>query len=236
LSPFSAPLPFDAVSFDVDGTLYGLGRFKFELAVRHFADLATWIAMEKARKRIRREGAPAADMAAMVVERVAAELRQPEDAVGARIQRMLDVDWPAALARIGPSRGVVELLDALVGAGVPVVVLSDYPGASKLRGLGLSAYPWRAVVDATAVGALKPHPEAFRAAVRALGVEPGRVLHVGDSLELDVAGAASIGMQTALIGRSSAPPQPVPEPTWRFRSMRALSAAICPALQLREPR
>lgn len=224
------PLPFDAVSFDIDGTLYGLGRFKLELVLRHLRELGTWAVMEKARKRIRREGVRSDDMHGLIVQRMVEELREPLPIVTERVARMIDEDWPAALARIGPSRGVVELLDALVGAGVPMVALSDYPGLGKLGGLGLGQYPWVEVVDATACGALKPHPASFEAAARALGVAPARILHVGDSLELDVAGAAAVGMQTALVGRPSKPPQPVPPPTFHFSSMRELSRALTAAL------
>ncbi len=47
----------------------------------------------------------------------------------------------------------------------------------------------------------KPHPEAFEAALRALpGIARERVLHVGDSLAHDVAGASGSGVDSLFIG------------------------------------
>jgi putative hydrolase of the HAD superfamily len=60
---------------------------------------------------------------------------------------------------------------------------------------------FRAVVVSEEVGLRKPRPEIFVALLEALGVEPGAVLHVGDRLEEDVAGAAALGMRTAWITR-----------------------------------
>jgi HAD superfamily hydrolase (TIGR01509 family) len=52
----------------------------------------------------------------------------------------------------------------------------------------------------------KPHPEAFLAAMRAVGVsEPARCLFVGDRLFDDVWGAQNVGMRTAHIPHSAIP-------------------------------
>ena len=50
--------------------------------------------------------------------------------------------------------------------------------------------------------AVKPAPEAFHAALRALGLAPTQVLMVGDN-SLDDAGAAAIGIRTLLLPRTS---------------------------------
>ncbi len=47
----------------------------------------------------------------------------------------------------------------------------------------------------------KPDPRIFREALRVLGLAPGEVLHVGDSLHADVRGAAAVGMRTAWVNR-----------------------------------
>ncbi len=46
------------------------------------------------------------------------------------------------------------------------------------------------------VGARKPGPAIFEAALDALGVDAGAALFVGDRLVDDVAGAAAVGMTT----------------------------------------
>jgi putative hydrolase of the HAD superfamily len=53
----------------------------------------------------------------------------------------------------------------------------------------------------------KPHPEAFRAAMAAIGVtDPARCVFVGDRPYDDVHGAQSIGMRAVLIPNSDVPP------------------------------
>lgn len=58
------------------------------------------------------------------------------------------------------------------------------------------------VVSSAAVGATKPAPEVFRAALQIAGAEPAEALHVGDSAEKDVAGALALGMRAVLIERA----------------------------------
>ncbi len=41
----------------------------------------------------------------------------------------------------------------------------------------------------------KPDPAVFAPALEALGTEPGRTLHVGDSVHYDVLGAQAAGLQ-----------------------------------------
>jgi putative hydrolase of the HAD superfamily len=52
----------------------------------------------------------------------------------------------------------------------------------------------------------KPHPEAFRAALRAVGVaDPGEAVFVGDRPFDDIHGAKSVGMRAVLIPHSDIP-------------------------------
>ena len=59
----------------------------------------------------------------------------------------------------------------------------------------------RAIVISDEVGIRKPRREIFEAAASGLGLEPREILHVGDSLEADVAGAAAVGMRTVWLTR-----------------------------------
>jgi putative hydrolase of the HAD superfamily len=58
----------------------------------------------------------------------------------------------------------------------------------------------------------KPHPDAFRAALDALGVtDPNRAVYVGDRPYDDVSGAKAVGMRAVLVPHSDIPPhQQVP--------------------------
>lgn len=59
----------------------------------------------------------------------------------------------------------------------------------------------RTLVISDEVGFRKPRREIFEAAAAGLALEPGEILHVGDSLEADVGGAAAIGMRTVWLTR-----------------------------------
>jgi len=53
---------------------------------------------------------------------------------------------------------------------------------------------------------VKPHPEAFRAAMGAVGVsDPGSCVFVGDRPYDDVSGAKGVGMRAVLIPNSDVP-------------------------------
>ncbi len=63
------------------------------------------------------------------------------------------------------------------------------------------------VVVSEAVGIRKPRPEIFAAVAEGLGLEPRELLHVGDSLKADVAGAAAAGMRTVWLTRRIREPE-----------------------------
>jgi putative hydrolase of the HAD superfamily len=61
-------------------------------------------------------------------------------------------------------------------------------------------------VFSSEIAYVKPHPEAFAAALAAVGVtDPGRAVFVGDRLFDDVYGAASLGMRTIFVPHSTIP-------------------------------
>ena len=49
------------------------------------------------------------------------------------------------------------------------------------------------------VGHAKPRPEPFRAAISALGVPAGEIVHVGDNERTDVGGALAVGMRAVRV-------------------------------------
>lgn len=84
-----------------------------------------------------------------------------------------------------------------------------------------------AVVPSAVVGAAKPDPALFDAALAAAGCEAGEALHVGDSLEKDVAGALAAGIAAVLVARDpDAAAAPVPPGVPVVRSLVDLVAAL----------
>jgi putative hydrolase of the HAD superfamily len=61
------------------------------------------------------------------------------------------------------------------------------------------------VVASAIVGADKPAPELFEAALRLAGCDASEALHVGDSAANDVAGAAAVGIRPVLLQRDGGP-------------------------------
>jgi putative hydrolase of the HAD superfamily len=59
--------------------------------------------------------------------------------------------------------------------------------------------PVRCVVDSHVVGVAKPDPRVFAPALDVLGVPPGRVAYIGDSVTMDVNGARAAGLEPVLV-------------------------------------
>jgi putative hydrolase of the HAD superfamily len=104
--------------------------------------------------------------------------------------------------------GAMAGLRALAAFGLPMGVVSNSDGTvqSELRRLSVCYAPQEqeqqegvkvgVIVDSAVVGVAKPDPAIFAIALEALGVPAdGSVLHVGDSLRYDVAGALAAGLQ-----------------------------------------
>jgi putative hydrolase of the HAD superfamily len=62
------------------------------------------------------------------------------------------------------------------------------------------------VVTSASARAAKPDPAIFEQALRVAGARAGEAVHVGDSLERDVAGARAAGVRAVLIQREGRPP------------------------------
>jgi putative hydrolase of the HAD superfamily len=99
-------------------------------------------------------------------------------------------------------------LAALRRGGLRLVVASNWdcslPDVLAQAGL---LHLIDAVVPSAVAGAAKPDPALFEAALREAGCGPRDALHVGDSLDNDVAGATAAGIAALLLVRGGdAPP------------------------------
>ncbi len=57
------------------------------------------------------------------------------------------------------------------------------------------------VIISSEVGAAKPHPRMFEAALAAAGCQPGQALHIGDDARCDLGGAQSCGIHAFQVKR-----------------------------------
>lgn len=121
------------------------------------------------------------------------------------------------------------LLRDLRQRGLSLVAASNWD-ASLPEGLeqaGLAPYLDGAVSSAV-VGAAKPDPGVFRAALKIAGCAPHEAFHVGDSPEGDVEGARAAGVAVALLDRHGVLPDP-PPPVAKISSLAELPSVIWPA-------
>ena len=102
---------------------------------------------------------------------------------------------------------VTPSLDILKMRGLTLGIISNMNrrGDALIDSLGLTPYVDFAVTSLE-VGAEKPHPPIFRAALARAGVEPGAAMHVGDQIESDVAGARAVGISPVLLDRDGTRP------------------------------
>lgn len=81
--------------------------------------------------------------------------------------------------------------------------------------------------SAASVGAEKPAPDMFHAALQHTGVSAREAVHVGDNLVDDVHGAAEVGMHTIWVNLTDAePPVDTAEPTGTVRRVHDIPAAV----------
>ncbi len=93
-------------------------------------------------------------------------------------------------------------LEALRDRGLRLVCVSnwDYALPEVLERVGL-AERLDGVITSAGVGARKPDPAIFEAALEVAGCEAAAALHVGDSPDEDIEGAAAAGIPALLIDR-----------------------------------
>jgi putative hydrolase of the HAD superfamily len=105
---------------------------------------------------------------------------------------------------------VPELFGWLRGQGIRIGILSNtiWPRSEHERIFARDEV--LALIDGAVytseIAWTKPHPDAFRAALAAVGVsDPARAVFVGDRVFDDIHGAQSIGMRAVLVPHSAVP-------------------------------
>ena len=109
-------------------------------------------------------------------------------------------------------RAFPDVIAALIAArerGCRLVVVSNWDVSLNEVLARLEVAPLLdGIVTSAGVGARKPAPAIFARALELAGVRPDVTIHVGDSLEEDVAGARGAGIEPILIQREAGPPAP----------------------------
>jgi phosphoserine phosphatase len=105
--------------------------------------------------------------------------------------------------RCRPFPETVAAIDALRARGVRLAVVTNGMESHQRRKLDASGLTgmFDAIVTSQAVGASKPDPEIFRAALALLDCTPGDAVMVGDNPLRDVAGAQQTGLRGVWLDR-----------------------------------
>lgn len=198
---------YKAILFDMDGTVLDTLRDLNAAANRALKEFGyPPMSLDETRRRIGNGS------------RRLLELSVPEGTDAREIDRVLAWYLPYYNAHANdttaPYPGIIALLAALKETGLPLAVVSNKPDRTVKE---LSAIHFSGLLD-VAVGEneaggvrRKPWPDTLLAASKALGVEPGDCLYVGDS-EVDVLTSQRAGMDCAAV-------------LWGFRTRTELEAA-----------
>ncbi len=224
------------VTFDALGTLVVLDapyeRLRAALAAREvdvtLDQARTALRAEMTYYRAHHDEAADDDALADLRVRCAGVLRDALPPTGLSDAEMLAALLEAIRFTVTP--GAQRLLRELRERSVARVVVSNWDVSlhGVLADTGLAPLLDRVITSAEARVA-KPDPAIFAAALA--GVVPATALHVGDSVEHDVAGALAAGMRAVLVIGDGDPP-PLPPGT---RVIRRLDDLAGPELPLPYP-
>jgi putative hydrolase of the HAD superfamily len=159
-------------------------------------------------------------------------LERLRDRCAEEMRRALDLpDLDHATARramlealeFRPYPDVLPALRELRERGVTLVIASNWDCSLPdwLGPAGITELV-DGVVTSAEVGAPKPNPRIFERALAIAGAAPSEAIHVGDTVDNDVNGAAAAGVRAVLLQRDGEPPAGVEA----VRSLRELAALL----------
>ena len=192
---------YDAIIFDLDGTLYDFRHVVRHLIFQSPLDMFTMKADRDVRKEMKGcDFASEEDFYAEYGKRMALRTKKSASAVTKWfLEKYTKVQMPAVLRRFySPRDGLESFLKELVSQGIKLAVFSDYPAVKeRLKALGFSNKAMSLLSGtycAQQFGCLKPAARPFICIAREMGVSPQRCLVVGDRDDTDGQGARAASM------------------------------------------
>lgn len=191
--------PIRLVSWDIDGTLYSIMRMQWHIARMFVSETARG-----------RGGLAGKELAAL--RRYRSRINAARSAGGAlpeffleqnRRDALLELEkrwYGPAIEKTGMRRGVSNVISFLAAKDIPQVVLSDYEAAYKLDSLGLAGH-FASIYVGERLGFVKPSPFGFERAAADHKISTASLLHIGDRVDRDDAGARAAGCQCLILGR-----------------------------------
>ena len=84
---------------------------------------------------------------------------------------------------------------------VPIYIVSNIDNKDILDAVEFHGLKPNAIFTSEDAKSYKPRKELFEYALKAIGLKPEQVVHIGDSLRSDVKGAMTVGIDTIWINR-----------------------------------
>ena len=110
---------------------------------------------------------------------------------------------------------------------LPVCIVSNIDTRDLLAASNHAGWTWQHVVTSESCRSYKPRAAMFMAALEKLNCAAHDVLHIGDSLTSDVAGAQKLGIDTVWLNRKGrALPPDKPKPTFTFTNLEELKRLL----------
>ena len=187
------------VSWDVDGTLYSIGRMKWRLLILFLLEVARGRGLAAYRElavlRRYRARIDTARLAGGVLDAA-----RGEDADRAKRLNAERRWYGQAITQTGPRAGLTDLLSFFAARNIPQVAFSDYGAPYKLDALGLKNRFAR-IYEGEHLGFVKPNPRVFELIAVDFAVPRANVLHIGDRVDRDDVAARAAGCHCLILGR-----------------------------------
>ena len=218
-----------AISFDVDGTLWdfdsimrrALGEVLKELEsadpeAAGMLDVARMIAIrERVHEELLYKVIELNEIRHESMRQALRDIRRPDDELVEHLFGVYVKHRDAGQSLFDDVLPAFQSLDGSYKLGL----LSN--GNSYADRLGLQGFVSFQVFSQDHGGIEKPDPRLFRIALQESGCRPDELLHVGDSLEYDVAGAVNAGVQAVWLNRNGGQSD-APNGTTEISSLRQL--------------
>lgn len=202
--------PVAAISFDLDDTLYDngpaiaraeqwmLSHLRSEYLATAMLDKPRWLELKRTLLLERPELAQDVSLARQHGIREALVQGGMAAAQAEQEAERVFAGFLAERSKIEVSESTHQLL-ARLAERYPLAVITN--GNLDLEQAGLAGY-FTLVCKAGAGARMKPAPDMFVQVQEALGLTPGRILHVGDHPVTDVLGARLYGFRAAWLNES----------------------------------
>ncbi len=185
------------VVFDLDGTLYNKRLLPLRMVLADWRHIGLLRAERAARKQLAGKYIGSAEA---LYEALFTHMAQQTGKSLEQVRGWYEQTYMPTMVRMLQKHYTCtpfaqKTLTRLQEKGIRAVVFSDYGCVQeKLAAINLSASDFTFVCSAPEMGGLKPCKEAFANLLTTLAVEPANALMIGDRIDTDGAGAASVGM------------------------------------------